>query len=76
MAELLSEEAMASGAARANMFPQLLMKLLNDAVAPEALYWMDDNKAFAIDPEKIEIVLDKYFQKAKYATFIRRLHTE
>ncbi|CAB9506798.1 HSF-type DNA-binding [Seminavis robusta] len=63
--------------ARANLFPQYLMKLLNDDVAPEALWWLPDGKAFAIDPKKIDgQVLDKYFQKTKYSSFIRRLHNE
>jgi HSF-type DNA-binding len=63
--------------ARANLFPQYLMKLLNDEVAPAALWWLPDGNAFALDPKKIDgQVLDKYFQKTKYSSFIRRLHNE
>ena len=66
-----------AGEARANLFPQYLMKLLNDEVAPDALWWLPDGEAFALDPLRInERVLDKYFQKTKYSSFIRRLHNE
>jgi len=66
-----------AGETRANLFPQYLMKLLNDEVAPDALWWLPDGEAFALDPLRInERVLDKYFQKTKYSSFIRRLHNE
>ena len=70
-------EDLTSGEARTNLFPQYLMKLLNDEVAPDALWWLPDGKAFALLPDKIgDQVLDKYFQKTKYSSFIRRLHNE
>lgn len=66
-----------SSEARTNLFPQYLMKLLNDEVAPNSLWWLPDGAAFAICPDKIaEEVLDKHFQKTKYSSFIRRLHNE
>lgn len=66
-----------SSEARANLFPQYLMKLLNDEVSPISLWWLPDGMAFAINPDKIaEEVLDKHFQKTKYSSFIRRLHNE
>jgi hypothetical protein len=74
----MTTETLSSDAeARANLFPQYLMKLLNDEVAPAALWWLPDGQAFALDPKKIDSqVLDKYFQKTKYSSFIRRLHNE
>ena len=73
----LLKEATSNGEARANLFPQYLMKLLNDQVAPESLWWLPDGLAFCLDPNKItDQVLDKHFQKTKYSSFIRRLHNE
>jgi HSF-type DNA-binding len=74
----MTTETLGSDAeARANLFPQYLMKLLNDEVAPTALWWLPDGQAFALDPKRIDgQVLDKYFQKTKYSSFIRRLHNE
>lgn len=73
----LLQEATSNGEARANLFPQYLMKLLNDQVAPESLWWLPDGLAFCLDPNKItDQVLDKHFQKTKYSSFIRRLHNE
>jgi len=73
----LIQDATTNGEARANQFPQYLMKLLNEDTTPESLYWLPDGLAFALDPEKVtEQVLDKHFQKTKYSSFIRRLHNE
>lgn len=55
-------------------FPSKLMKLLNGA-APEALYWLPGNQSFAINTQNFgPQVLDKFFQGAKYTTFIRKLN--
>lgn len=73
----LLQETTSNGEARANLFPQYLMKLLNDQVASESLWWLPDGLAFCLDPNKItDQVLDKHFQKTKYSSFIRRLHNE
>ncbi|CAB9506799.1 shock factor protein [Seminavis robusta] len=58
-----------------SVFPKLLMKLLNDQVAPDALWWLPDGEAFAMDPHKIGPgVLDKHFRGTKLTSFVRRLH--
>ena len=55
-------------------FPNKLMALL-DGAAPEALWWLPGNQSFAIDTEKfVAWALDKFFQGAKYTTFVRKLN--
>ena len=58
-----------------NAFPRLLMKLLNEEAAGDALWWLPDGKAFAIDPKTVPSkILDKHFRGTKFSSFIRRLH--
>lgn len=47
-------------------FPEQLMKILDEEMAPNAMWWMPDGKAFAIKLDKVaEEVLDKFFQGSK-----------
>ena len=55
-------------------FPQRLMEMLDMEVAPAALWWTEDGKAFAIDLSKFEDVLHHHFQATKYASFTRKLN--
>lgn len=52
----------------------ILMKLLNDESAPEAIWWLPGEKEFAINADKFPAVLDAHLPGTKYASFIRRLH--
>jgi hypothetical protein len=50
-------------------FPQKLMEMLDTRVVPEAMWWADKGKAFAMDLNKFEQVLHQHFQSAKYARY-------
>jgi hypothetical protein len=69
MMDEITDAALASGELLSSMFPRLLMKLLNDEAAPDAIWWLPDGVAFAIDPDKIPSqVLDSHFRGTKYCT--------
>jgi HSF-type DNA-binding len=56
-------------------FPRLLMTLLNEQVAPGALWWLPDGKGFVLNPKEAPSkLLDTYFRATKFSSFIRRLH--
>ena len=55
-------------------FPQRLMEMLDAKIAPDAIWWAEEGKAFAIDLDKFEHVLHHHFQATKYASFTRKLN--
>lgn len=55
-------------------FPQRLMEMLDSEVVPDAMWWSDDGKAFAMDLSKFGDVLHLHFQATKYASFTRKLN--
>ena len=55
-------------------FPQRLMEMLDQKVAPDTVWWAEEGKAFAIDLDKFDHVLHHHFQATKYASFTRKLN--
>ena len=55
-------------------FPQRLMEMLDDEVVPDAMWWAEEGKAFAMDLSKFGDVLQHHFQATKYASFTRKLN--
>lgn len=55
-------------------FPQRLMEMLDNQVVPDAMWWAEGGKAFALDLSKFEDVLHNHFQATKYASFTRKLN--
>jgi HSF-type DNA-binding len=58
----------------AQTFPQRLMEMLENEVAPDSMWWTEDGKAFAMDLKKFGDVLHHHFQATKYASFTRKLN--
>ena len=58
----------------AQTFPQRLMEMLDNEVVPNAMWWAEDGKAFAMDLSKFADVLHRHFQATKYASFTRKLN--
>jgi HSF-type DNA-binding len=58
----------------AQSFPQRLMEMLDGAVVPDAMWWAEEGKAFAMDLSKFGDVLHHHFQATKYASFTRKLN--
>jgi len=60
---------------KAKELPVVLMKILDEKMAPDAMWWLPCGKAFAINtgtaPGKI---LDKYFNGTKLTSFVRQLN--
>lgn len=70
-----------SGGGEAHQFPpsgfaRLLMNLLNEEEAPDAMWWLPDGKSgFAINPKTLpKQILDLHFRGTKFTSFVRRLH--
>lgn len=59
---------------KAPKLQHILMQLLNDESAPDAIWWLPGEQEFAVHSERFPAVLDKYLPGTKYASFIRRLH--
>jgi hypothetical protein len=56
-------------------FPEQLLHLLEDGSAAEAAWWLPGDTAFAVEPFLFqEKVLDIYFQRSKFESFIRKLN--
>ena len=56
-------------------FPHILYKLLEDETVPQAMWWLDGGKEFAINSDLFpKQVLDVYMNGTKFASWIRRLH--
>ena len=58
----------------AQTFPQRLMEMLDNEVVPDAMWWAEDGKAFAMDLSKFGDVLHQHFQATKYPSFTRKLN--
>ena len=53
----------------------LLMEILNDEVAGDAIWWLPCGKAFAVDPDIAPSkILDIYFNGTKVSSFVRQLN--
>ena len=58
-----------------NNLPETLMKLLNDEVAADAIWWLPCGKAFAVNPETAPTkIFDIYFNGTKLSSFVRQLN--
>ena len=56
-------------------FPERLMQLINDNVAPDHVSWIDNEEAISFKTDGFqEQVLDKFFQGLKYDSFVRKLN--
>ncbi|CAB9514872.1 shock factor protein 2 [Seminavis robusta] len=55
-------------------FPQRLMEMLDKEVVPDAMWWAEEGRAFAMDLSKFGDVLHRHFQATKYASFTRKLN--
>ena len=62
------------GKGRARL-PEKLMEYLNSNVAPDVLWWLPGEEAFALDASRAqEELLDQYFRGTKLSSFIRSLN--
>ena len=53
----------------------VLMEILNDEVATDAIWWLPGGKAFAVDPDVTPSkILNVYFNGTKIASFVRQLN--
>lgn len=56
-------------------FPERLMELLNEGVARDSMWWLEDGNGFCVVPKLFaENVLNKYFQGTKFESFTRKLN--
>jgi len=56
-------------------FPERLMELLDEEVALDSMWWLEDGKGFCVDPKVFaDKVLNKYFQGTKFESFTRKLN--
>lgn len=55
--------------------PDKLMDILMNEEAPEAIWWLQNGTAFAMQNEKFqEQILDKHFRGNKFKSLVRNLH--
>jgi len=58
-----------------NRFPDQMRWLLDNNVAPEALWWLPDSDAFGINkPKFIDQLLDQEFRGNKFPSITRKLN--
>ncbi|GKY98811.1 hypothetical protein MPSEU_000837200 [Mayamaea pseudoterrestris] len=58
-----------------NTFPGRLMNLLDQGVASDAMWWLEQGDGFCVVPKLFgEKVLDEYFQGTKFESFTRKLN--
>jgi hypothetical protein len=56
-------------------FPGRLMDLLNQNVAKDAMWWLENGDGFCVVPKPFtEQVLNTYFQGTKFESFTRKLN--
>jgi len=56
-------------------FPERLMELLDQEVAKDAMWWLEDGDGFCVIPKVFaDKVLNKYFQGTKFESFTRKLN--
>ena len=56
-------------------FPERLMELINDTIAPEHVGWIEEEEAISFKTDGFqEHVLDSFFQGLKYDSFVRKLN--
>ncbi|CAB9506998.1 shock factor protein 2 [Seminavis robusta] len=56
-------------------FPEKLMQLINENMAPDFVTWIDNEEAISFKTDGFqEHVLDKFFQGLKYDSFVRKLN--
>ncbi|CAB9516424.1 shock factor protein 2 [Seminavis robusta] len=56
-------------------FPERLMALIEEQVAPDAIWFLPGNRVFVIEQKRFTAeVLDKYFQGTKFMSFVRQLN--
>ena len=65
-----------SGALKAAAFPEKIMELLQGDLAPNAIYWLPEGEAIAVDPDsfKDSTVISKQFRGNKLSSFVRSLN--
>lgn len=58
-----------------NRFPDKMMWLLDNKTAPEALWWLPEGDALAIDkPKFMEELLEQQFRGNKFSSITRKLN--
>ena len=64
------------GALKAAAFPEKIMELLQDGLASNAIYWLPEGEAIAVDPDnfKDSTVISKQFRGNKLSSFVRSLN--
>lgn len=56
-------------------FPERLMQLINDTIAPDYVGWIEKEEAISFKTDGFqEHVLDSFFQGLKYDSFVRKLN--
>jgi HSF-type DNA-binding len=68
-------EASANTGAGALRLPDKMMAILVSGEAPDAIWWLQNGTAFAMQKEKFqEQILDKHFRGNKFKSLVRNLH--
>lgn len=64
------------GTVKAAAFPEKIMELLQGELAPNAIYWLPEGEAIAVDPDsfKDSTVISKQFRGNKLSSFVRSLN--
>lgn len=56
-------------------FAERVMHVLENNLAPRAIWWVDDGEGIALHPGEMNAsgILDKFFSRNRFATFVRTL---
>ena len=56
-------------------FAERVMHVLENDLAPRAIWWVDNGNGIALHPEEMNAsgLLDKFFSRNRFATFVRTL---
>lgn len=60
---------------RSTRLPDKMMGILLSNEAPDAIWWLQKGKTFAMQKDKFEeVILSKYFRGNKFKSLVRNLH--
>jgi len=61
---------------KAAIFPQKIMEVLQQGLAPKAIYWLPEGEAIALNPDHFQDndVISKHFRGNKLSSFVRSLN--
>lgn len=61
---------------KTSSFPEKIMELLLGGLAPNAIYWLPEGEAIAVDPDnfKDSTIISKHFRGNKLSSFVRSLN--